>query len=165
MLRHLSAAAFAALTALIFATPSHALSCLPPSPETSFARYHAAPEIYQVWSGRWIKTHATPEIGGYVDPINGTEPVPVMYRFRGRMVGPNGMFGTLRTFTVKVEPQCAGPWCADYPSHGEKVVGFFERPAVGVLHFDPLPCGGESFTRTGANISRIASCFTSGSCN
>ncbi|MGB1160820.1 MAG: hypothetical protein ACPG40_06370 [Alphaproteobacteria bacterium] len=165
MVRLLSIAAFAVLSAITFATPSQALSCLPPTPENSFARYHAAPELYQVWSGRWIKTHATPNTGGYVDPVNGIEPYPVWYRFRGRMVGPNGAFGPIRLFNVKVDPQCAGPWCAGYPEHGEKIVGFFERPHGSARRFEPLPCGGEAFPRTHQNINRIASCFNSGACN
>ena len=165
MFRLLSLAAFAVLSALTFATPSQALSCLPPTPESSFARYHAAAEIYQVWSGRWIQINPTPATSGYVDPLTGTAPTPVMYRFRGRMVGPHGMFGSLRTFRVKVDPQCAGPWCANYPRDGETVVGFFERPAAGVRRFETLPCGGASFQRTRQNINRIASCFTSGTCS
>ena len=45
MFRFFAASAFALLSALTFALPAQALSCLPPSPESSFARYHAAPEL------------------------------------------------------------------------------------------------------------------------
>ena len=164
MLRFFAASAFALLSLLTVALPSQALSCLPPSPEDSFARYHAAPEIYQIWAGRWIKINPTPENTGYVDPITGGIPYPVMYRFRGRMVGPHGMQGPIRQMTVKVDPQCAGPWCSSYPSHGEQIVGFFERKPNGLTVFAPEACGGVSFAQSYQNIQRLASCFRSGAC-
>jgi hypothetical protein len=165
VVRQFSVAAIAILSALTFAAPSQALSCLRPTPERSFAQFHDAPELYQVWSGRWIQTNPIPQTEGYVDPNSGTKPEPVLYRFRGRMVGPQGAFGPIRSFRVKVAPQCAGPWCAQYPSGGEEAVGFFERPPTGARTFEPLPCGGASFSRTIDTIDRIAACFTSGACN
>ena len=165
MFRLLSLAALAMLSTLTFAAPSQALSCLPPSPESSFARYHAASEVYQVWAGRWYKMQPTPNTGGYVDPINGTEPAPVVYQFRGRMVGGEGKFGPRRTLRVRVEPQCAGPWCADYPKNGDTIVGFFKVTGTGVRSFEPLPCGGAAFERNQGNINRIAACFTRGACS
>ena len=118
MFRFFAASAFALLSTLTFALPAQALSCRPPSPEDSFARYHAAPELYQIWSGRWIK----------------------------------------------VDPQCAGPWCASYPENGEAMVGFFERKPSGQRVFSPGACGGASFARTYQSIQRLASCFRSGAC-
>ena len=165
MLRTLCAAAIAVLTTLSFAVPSSALSYMPPSPESSFARYHAAPELYQVWSGRWIQTQPTPNLGGYVDPLSEAAPIPVLFYFRGRRVGPQGAFGRLRTFPVKVTPQCAGPWCASYPEGGDKAVAFFERPDHGPRRFEEGPCGGASFPRTTGNIQRVAACFTAGMCS
>ena len=165
MVRFIAASAFAVLSALTFATPSQALSCLPPTPENSFAFYDAAPEIYQVWTGRWIKTNPTPDTGGYVDPVTGTEPYPVMYRFQGRQVGASGPRGPFRMFRVLVEPQCAGPWCAGYPDGGEQIVGFFERTNTGLRKFSPGACGGAAFPRTAENVNRISSCFTSGVSN
>ena len=40
MFRFFAASAFALLSTLTFALPAQALSCLPPTPEDSFARYH-----------------------------------------------------------------------------------------------------------------------------
>lgn len=164
MFRFFAASAFALLSTLTFALPAQALSCLPPTPEDSFARYHAAPELYQIWSGRWIKVNPTPEVTGYVDPMTRTAPYPVTYLFQGRMVGPHGMQGPIRRMTVKVDPQCAGPWCASYPENGEAMVGFFERKPSGQRVFSPGACGGASFARTYQNIQRLASCFRSGAC-
>ena len=164
MFRFFAASAFALLSVLTFALPAQALSCLPPSPESSFARFHAAPELYQIWSGRWIEVNPTPDVTGYVDPMTGTAPYPVTYLFQGRMVGPHGMQGPIRRMTVKVDPQCAGPWCASYPG---------ERRGDGRLHraqaqrpagLFPGACGGASFARTYQNIQRLASCFRSGAC-
>ena len=165
MTRFINATAFAVLTALTFALPGHALSCFPSSPEKSFAHYHAAPEMYQVWSGRWIKINPTPDHGGYVDPVNGVEPYPVMYRFKGRQVGAYGRKGPVRLFPVLVDPQCAGPWCPNYPGAGEQIVGFFERTNSGLRKFSPGACSGAAFKRTAENVHRISSCFTSGMCH
>ena len=164
MFRFFAASAFALLSTLTFALPAQALSCLPPTPEDSFARYHAAPELYQIWSGRWIKVNPTPDVTGYVDPMTGTAPYPVTYLFQGRMVGPHGMQGPIRRMTVKVDPQCAGPWCASYPENGEQTVGFIERKPSGQRVYSPGACGGASFARTYQNIQRLASCFRSGAC-
>jgi len=165
MVRFLAASAFAVLSALTFAAPSQALSCLPPSPEDSFAHYQAAPELYQIWTGKWIKTNATPEINGYVDPVTGTMPFPVMYQFRGKRVGQNGTYGNVKRIRVLVDPQCAGPWCANYPEGGDKIVGFFEVTGQSFRKFTPGACGGASFEQTAQNINRLASCFNSGACN
>ena len=62
MVRLFSIAAVAVLSALTFAAPSQALSCLRPTPERSFAQFNDAPELYQIWSGRWIQTNPIPEV-------------------------------------------------------------------------------------------------------
>jgi len=165
VVRLFSIAAVAVLSALTFAAPSQALSCLRPTPERSFAQFNDAPELYQIWSGRWIQTNPIPEADGYVDPLSGTKPEPTLFRFRGRMVGPEGVFGPIRSWQVKVAPQCAGPWCAGFPQDGEEVVGFFERPSTGFRRFEPSPCGGDAFPRTIETIDRLSACFTSGACN
>ena len=164
MFRLLSAAAIATVTAFAFAAPSSALSCLPPSPESSFANYNAAPELYEVWSGRFVRQGAIPETTGYVNPGDPT-PRTIRYRFQGRRVGTSGAYGPISRFVVQVTPGCAGPWCASYPSNGEQVVGFFENTGSRVRSFEPNPCGGEAFPRTIENVDRISACFTSGLCN
>ena len=109
------------------AAPAHALSCLRPSVEGSFATAHAAPQLYVVGLGRVVlgEGAAPPAPFG---PDRGAVVTELPAMFSGRIGGRDG-FGAAIDLPVTLRLTCAAHWCGAAPE-GE-VLTFIEIADTG----------------------------------
>lgn len=147
----------------LLTAPAQALSCVAPTPESSFERYDAAEEYYQIFTGTLRPLEPVPQASGYTETPN---PQTVLFRFTGQALTADNRRLTTQSFDVEVTPGCAGPWCAGYPDSSEHIY-FFGAPETRgsrLYTYSPTACPGSQFSATFDNRQRLQKCL-SGRCD
>ena len=127
---------------------AQALSCMAPTPETSYQNYDAKPDYYQIFEGRLTPLEPVPQISSYTET---PQPKTVRFQFTGVILSAsNWSKQRTQSFEVRVTPGCAGPWCAGYPDSSSQIY-FFGLPTseYGSTHsYEPSACPGSAFAAT-----------------
>lgn len=154
-------------TATLAAGSALALSCLPPSIETSFERWQDAPERYYVVSGTLTPAAPLPRIPSLAE-TNGigvdTSNLRGVYRVQGEVVYANQTVPIDHYVWVRVT--CAGPWCGSFPAAGTSGVMAFEQLPDMTLELTAGACPGAIFSDPGgATAARVQQCLRGEDCS
>jgi len=144
------------LIAVLCASQTAALSCMRPDIADVFQNLDAAEGTYSVFMGSF--EFVPPKM----QPVsNDAQPQDVNAVFSGQGLGQNG-FGPINPVSVKMQTNCAGPWCGGFPTPGVDVLAFVEHTPQGyLLHLGP--CGGTVFDTTAAPI--VEACMRGEACS
>ncbi|MGB0844896.1 MAG: hypothetical protein ACPGVN_09165, partial [Alphaproteobacteria bacterium] len=150
-----------------------ALSCVRPNFASTFNNLDEAPETYWVGYGHLHKTGRVVEITppnfptdlGVNDPAAINFPKPKIYdaEYHGGFLDGNTLVLN-RTYKVKVEATCLGPWCGNFPAEDTPMLLMMQQGPEGMtLKMGPCP-GPVQQGPTKAQIEAIQACLRFGTC-
>lgn len=155
----LAAMTLAALAYVALAMPAAALSCLRPEVAMTFAQAQEDPRVYVLARGRLTPLAGEQPPAAPADPNEG-RPYSLRTEFAGVLATRDG-FDVDATLPVRVEVDCAGPWCGGMPE-GEALM-FLERRGEGYV-LEAGPCPWFAFEADDASVSQALSCLRGDDC-
>ncbi len=155
-----------AATGMAIATNAFALSCARPSVERSFNGWADSPDTYYIGKGTLTALSplpAVPSPGGFNQGNIDTSNLRAVYKFQGKVLGPQGDSPINHNIWVRVT--CAGPWCGGFPSSGTSgIVALKQLPDL-TLEYVSGACPGDIFQDdTGQVENTIKACMAAGRC-
>lgn len=150
--------ALATAALVLLAQPALALSCLAPNAARTFNDLVEAPEVYVLVVGTFTAPDGLPSLpegeGGTAQMV-----------LTGGVVTETGLNPVSTPVTVTTE--CAGVWCASFPTDGRAHLAFLERsaaPAPPRLTVSPCPYRLLA-APTAQQMPALHLCMTQGTCS
>ena len=154
-------AATTAMTTTMVAGSALALSCLPPTIESSYKSWADAPERYYIVSGSLTPASPLPPLPQQGSPDRGgidTANLRAVYRVQGEDI--RGLSSLPIDHYIWVRVGCAGPWCGQFPRAGTSGVMALKQLRDGTLELGVGACPGSIFDSSAK--ARVQQCMTSG---